>query len=94
MLVDGQNALAARLAGRDRGTNVAVLRLSGPAPVPSNSPLAASPPRTGALAVAIGANPAPLARLAMIRAVGPAWHSMAGGRIERLDPPRPAGEPR
>jgi S1-C subfamily serine protease len=84
VLVDGQHATAARLAGRDRGTNVAALRLAAPAAGFSVLPLAAAIPRTGALAVALGALPAPLARLAMIRAVGPAWHSMAGGRIDRL----------
>ncbi len=83
VLVGGQHATAARLAGRDRGTNVAVLRLTAEAAGPSLT-LAANPPRTGELALALGANPLPLARLAMIRAVGPIWHSLAGGRIEQL----------
>ncbi len=82
VLLEGQRADTARLAGRDLGTNVAVLRLDDAGS--SEPPLAANTPRTGALAVALGGRPAPLARLAMIRSVGPAWHSMAGGRIERL----------
>ena len=76
--------LPARLAGRDPGTNVAVLRLAQPvqATLPNTAPL----PRVGALVVLVGADAmgAATGRLAMVHAVGPEWHSQAGGRIEAL----------
>jgi S1-C subfamily serine protease len=84
VLLAGQGATVAQLAGRDRGTNVAVLRLSSAAAAVPGLPLAGAAPRTGTLALAIGADPEPLARLATVRVAGPAWHSMAGGRIDRL----------
>jgi len=76
--------VAARLAGRDGGTNVAALRLSqglgGLLP-----PVEASP-RAGSLALIVGAdsNGAPTGRLGMVHATGPAWNSEAGGRIDSL----------
>ncbi len=76
--------VAARLAGRDAGTNVAALRLSqglgGLLP-----PLEATP-RAGSLALIVGAdsNGAPTGRLGMVHATGPAWNSEAGGRIDSL----------
>ncbi|MGH7059796.1 MAG: S1C family serine protease [Stellaceae bacterium] len=81
--IDGGARLPARLAGRDPGTNVAVLRLEGGpeiAPPPS-----AAEPLPGALALAFGANGegGVSIRMGVIRAVGPAWHSRAGGRIDR-----------
>lgn len=77
--------LKARLAGRDPGTNVAVLRL-GEARQGATLPAAAPAPRVGALALMIGAHRAgaPTARLAMVHATGPAWDSMAGGRIDAM----------
>jgi S1-C subfamily serine protease len=74
----------AALAGRDTGTNVAVLRVEGQpaAAAPADAPI----PRPGALAIAVGDGPA--ARLALVAEAGPAWHSMAGGKIDaklRLD---------
>jgi S1-C subfamily serine protease len=82
ILHDGTEA-AAKLAGRDRGTNVAALRLATAVATPAQ-PWVGAEPRTGALALALGARPAPTARLALVHAIGPAWHSMAGGHIERL----------
>ena len=75
----------AKLAGRDPGTNVALLRLAQPSegalppPVPT-------PPRVGTLALLVGADDAgaPTGRLAMVHATGPEWHSQAGGRIDAL----------
>jgi S1-C subfamily serine protease len=87
VLADG-GTFAARVAGRDPGTNVAVLRLEGG---PQPAPLAAIEPQPGALVVALGAD-GPLgtggllgvsARLGAVHSVGPAWHSRAGGRIDR-----------
>ncbi len=71
----------ARLAGRDPGTNVALLRLAQPieATLP---PRAATPPRVASLALLVGADDtgAPTGRLAMVHATGPEWHSQAGGK--------------
>ena len=70
------------IAGRDPGTNVALLKLEhdGPAlPAPAD-------PRVGGLALIASAaeDGSPTARLALVHRLGPAWHSMAGGRIDRL----------
>jgi S1-C subfamily serine protease len=77
--------LTARFAGRDPGTNVALLRLAQP--IEAALPAAATaPPRVGTLALLVGADDAgaPTGRLGMVHAVGPEWHSQAGGRIDAL----------
>lgn len=80
--------VAAKLAGRDPGTNVAVLRLDGKLDVKLDGalPEAAPTPRAGSLALVLGADAAgaPTGRLAMLHAVGAEWHSQAGGRIDAL----------
>jgi len=80
VLSDGRS-LKARVAGRDRGTNVAVLRLERPVEI---SPPQAAEPRLGGLALACGAGAdgAPFVRLAVMRTVGPAWRSLGGGQID------------
>jgi S1-C subfamily serine protease len=81
VLADGAT-FAARIAGRDPGTNVAVLRFDGAAQ-PAWS--AAVAPQPGALVLALAADGAGgvAARLGAVHSVGPAWHSRAGGRIDR-----------
>ncbi len=81
---DGKDT-AARLAGRDAGTNVAVLRLAEPLGAPS-LPATLTSPRAGSLALIVGADArgAPTGRLGMLHATGPEWHSEAGGRIDAL----------
>lgn len=85
VIMQNGTEVAAKLAGRDPTTNVAVFRLekplSGGWPIP-DTPM----PRPGSLALVVGADPAGMAtgRLAMVHATGPAWHSMAGGRIDIL----------
>jgi S1-C subfamily serine protease len=76
--------LPARLAGRDPGTNVAVLRLSQA--LAGALPEAAQLPRPGSLALIVGADArgAATGRLGMVHATGPEWHSIAGGRIDAL----------
>jgi S1-C subfamily serine protease len=74
-----------KLAGRDPTTNIAVFRLEKS--LWGGQPMAeAGTPRVGSLAQVVGADPAglPTGRLAMVHATGPAWHSMAGGRIDTL----------
>ncbi len=73
-------AATARLAGRDEGTNVAVLKLDRD--LPGVRPAAALP-SVGALALALGVGAdGPAARLAVVRSVGGAWQSLAGGTID------------
>ncbi len=83
-VVQGGNSVAATLIGRDPGTNVAALRLQ--AKLDGALPGAASSPRVGSLALVLGADGTggPTGRLAMLHAVGAAWHSLAGGRIDAL----------
>lgn len=78
----GGDEATARLAGRDRGTNVAVLRLTASATTREG----AEPAGTGALAMVFGTDGSGgcTARLSLVHRMGPAWHSMAGGRIDRL----------
>jgi S1-C subfamily serine protease len=75
---------SARLAGRDPGTNVAVLRLAQG--LGGGRPDTSPTPRVGSLVLLVGADTAgaPTGRLGMVHATGPAWHSMAGGRIDTL----------
>ena len=80
VLADG-GSFAARVAGRDPGTNVAVLRLDG---APEPRAVAAEEPQPGELVLALAADGAGgvAVRLGAVHSVGPAWHSRAGGRID------------
>jgi S1-C subfamily serine protease len=80
-LADGRD-LKAKVAGRDPGTNVVALRLEQPVEV--TLPQSAET-RLGALALAVGATAGgtPSVRLGVVRFLGPAWHSLAGGLIDR-----------
>ncbi len=85
VIVQNGIEMPAKLAGRDPTTNVAVFRLE----TPLSGGLPASGwtiPRPGSLALVVGADPSGMAtgRMAMVHATGPAWHSMAGGRIDTL----------
>jgi S1-C subfamily serine protease len=78
----GGASATASLAGRDPGTNIAVLRISeqvGPAATPNGDA------ETGAPALALGADRSgeATARLGIVNFAGPEWHSLAGGRIEK-----------
>ena len=80
----GGQTVAATLAGRDPSTNVAVLKLQ--TPLEGTLPGSADPVRVGNLALLAGADHDGnvTGRLAMVHALGEAWHSMAGGRIDAL----------
>ena len=82
VILAGGATFAGRLAGRDPGTNIAVLRLDGG---PPPMPLAAAEPRPGMLVLALAADGAGevAVRLGAVHSVGPVWHSRAGGRIDR-----------
>ena len=78
----GGACATASLAGRDPGTNIALLR------IPEEAGLAATraaDAETGAPALALGADRSgeATARLGIVNFAGPEWHSLAGGRIER-----------
>jgi S1-C subfamily serine protease len=85
VIMQNGTEVAAKLAGRDPTTNVAVFRLETPLSG-GLSTHGTCKPRAGSLALVVGADPAGMAtgRLAMVHATGPAWHSMAGGRIDTL----------
>jgi len=80
-LADGRK-LNAQVAGRDPSTNIIALRLEQPVEV---SLPATAEPQLGALALAFGAagDGTATVRLTSIRAMGPAWHSLRGGLIDR-----------
>jgi S1-C subfamily serine protease len=82
------SVVKAHLAGRDQGTNVAVLRLESAIAATLPPPAVA---RAGALALALGTGVDGItARLAIIRSVGGQWESLAGGTIDQritLDSP-------
>jgi len=82
LIAAGGSMVAAKLAGRDPSTNIAVLRLAEPIGAPS---IAASEALTGALALAIGADGTGCAsaRLGIVNLAGAEWHSSRGGLIDR-----------
>ena len=82
MLADGvAGSWSGRVAGRDPGTNVIAFRLDG-THEPSRVP--ALEPQPGAFVLAFGADSGDLlTRSGIIHSVGPAWHSRAGGHIDR-----------
>ena len=82
LVVAGGNVVKAKLAGRDPGTNVAVLRLERPVDF---SGFQNAEAEAGALALAFGADGAGgvRVRLGVVNVAGPEWASSAGGRIDR-----------
>ncbi len=75
------DTVAARVAGRDATTDVALLRVDQPGLVPAS--LATDPVRPGALVLALGADDGgQIAALGVVaRATGP-WRSLRGGEID------------
>jgi len=71
----------ARVAGRDAGTNVAVLQLEQAF---ANTLPASAPAQAGTIALAFGSDGAGGAsvRQGIVASVGPQWQSRAGGRID------------
>ena len=72
----------ARIAGRDAGTNVLVLRTETSLAAPT-APRATAAVGSLALALAADADGGTTARLGLVSSVGPQWYSRAGGRIEQ-----------
>jgi len=81
-LVTAAGALKAKLAGRDAGTNIAVLRLERSLDLPVWTAAEAA---VGAIAVAYGADGGGgvRARIGIVNTVGGEWASSAGGRLDR-----------
>jgi S1-C subfamily serine protease len=81
-IVASGGTVKASLAGRDPGTNIALLRLAQPAVSAEIVPAEAS---AGGLALAFGADGAGgvTARSGIVNLAGPEWLSDAGGRIEK-----------
>jgi S1-C subfamily serine protease len=71
----------AQLAGRDPGTNLALLRLTQPVAAAAAD---SGEAELGALAFAFGADGTGGAtlRMGLVNAIGPEWHSRAGGKID------------
>lgn len=80
-LPDGSNA-AATLAGSDRGTDLAILKTANPGQAP---PALTAEPVPGNLALAIGRaqDSGVNATLGIVSALGPAWRTWRGGRLDR-----------
>lgn len=77
----GGEVVDARLAGRDPGTDVALLRIDRPydAVIPRRAPDVAA----GALAVTVGSEDgSPTAALGIVSRAGGAWRSVRGGEID------------
>jgi S1-C subfamily serine protease len=82
LITAGGSVVAATPAGRDRGTNIAILRIAEPIAAPS---WVTGEPKAGALALAIGADGTggASARLGLVNLAGEEWHSSHGGLIDR-----------
>lgn len=82
LVAPGGTVVGAKIAGRDASTNVAILRPAVPLASPA---IAAGETRTGAIALAIGADGAggASARLGLVNLAGAEWHSSRGGLIDR-----------
>ena len=78
----GGSVVTAKLIGRDPSTNIAVLRPAQPMAAPS---IVAGEAKTGAVALAIGADGTggASARLGIVNLAGAEWHSSRGGLIDR-----------
>jgi len=82
LVAPGGAVVSAKLAGRDPSTNIAILRPADAIAAPS---IVAGEPRTGAVALVIGADGTggASARLGLVNLAGPEWHSSRGGLIDR-----------
>ena len=81
-LADGAEAHAT-VAGRDPGTDLVALRLTGGAAAPAER--APDAPRVGQLVLAVGRpGDAVTASMGVVSAVGPEWRTWQGGRIDRF----------
>lgn len=83
--LDGGRTVRATLAGRDQGTDLAVLRLEGTPDSPAAAIGDAAQLRVGQLALALGRpGDAVTASLGVVSAVGDEWRTWHGGVIDRF----------
>lgn len=81
--LDGGATVPATLAGRDPGTDIAVLRFEGDAPAAEQAD--AEKLRVGSLVLAVGRpGKSVAASLGAISRVGGEWRTRGGGRIDRM----------
>jgi S1-C subfamily serine protease len=82
LVAPGGSTLAARIAGRDASTNIAILKTTASIAAPA---FTATDAHVGTIALAIGANGAggASARLGIVNLVDGEWHSRRGGLIDR-----------
>ena len=82
LVAPGGSVLAAQAAGRDPGTNIAILKTAESLVAPA---FASADPHVGAVALAIGADGAggASARMGIVNLAGGEWHSRRGGLIDR-----------
>jgi S1-C subfamily serine protease len=82
LVLPGGATLAAKVAGRDASTNIAILKTAGSMVAPA---FTAAEAQMGSLALAVGADGAgdASARLGIVNLVGGEWHSRRGGQIDR-----------
>lgn len=82
LVAPGGSTVAAKLAGRDASTNIAILKTADAIAAPD---LAAAEAHMGTLALAIGADGegGASARLGVVNLAGGEWHSRRGGLIDR-----------
>jgi S1-C subfamily serine protease len=81
VVLPGGSTTTAKPAGRDPGTNIAVLKLNDKISEPQN---AWGDAKLGALAIALGADGegSASARLGIVSIAGREWHSQAGGKLD------------
>lgn len=81
VILPGGETVAARLAGRDPSTDIALLRVDR-ADIQA-PPLVSPAISVGALALAVGAEGgAPIAAMGIVAVAGEAWRSLRGGEID------------
>jgi len=82
LVAPGGATIAAKIAGRDPSTNIAILK---PVEAMAAPAIEAGKARAGAVALAFGADGAggASARLGLVNQAGPEWHSSRGGLIEQ-----------
>jgi S1-C subfamily serine protease len=82
-LADGRDVRAS-VIGRDGGTDLCLLRVSGDV-TPPVARIARDPVRVGQLVLAIGRpGAAATASFGVVSAVGPAWRTWRGGRVDQF----------
>ena len=82
VVLPGGSVQQAAIAGRDPGTNIALLRLHEQVSITLLKPAHAT---TGTVVLATGSDGkgSATARLGIVNQAGPEWHSSIGGRIDR-----------